>query len=565
MTTDTTQDINFDRFVGNVLFQDLYTNGLFDFINVTELDRNTIKLTGEQFTEAEIIFESNDEINIDADTVEIQGSFNGLSVSDFIRIDESLEIKGNVVINSALIGDLAIIGQVNGNGVINGISLSEFDMIRFSRTRPQDITSMYYIENAIVNGDIDATYVNDLNIEDLRTHVNHVTNLPEFLSSSDVKINNLVVDGNLLIHTVNGHDFNSIKENAVWLNQPNIVNGELKFLDHFEIARGIIVNNVNNNIFEDFVKGLVFKTDEHVEFTGRKIFQNEFHIEQDINVNTLNGIYIKNIWTKSSTPQIPGVVNVIGNLFIENLNLHGFLNSIYWADIENKYNFDVERHAHVLKNNVQFTNPTNIKDLQIKHGLNSVENIAEFFSKIIRKNQAGAISGKKQFQGNVIFLNNLQTAVLDDVDVPTLFDNIVINDGNVKNIIFGDVGFEDNVAAPLIHVSSDILAATVMDCSLLEWSKNALNINSQVKIFQQLIFPAGTFQTTNFELQFLNGYPLAYIITLDTEQLFENIFLPEMISSSSIRVDGFVNGQKMQALVDNSVMVRFHFPIHFLV
>lgn len=555
MTTDTVQTINFDRFVGNVLIRELYTNGLFDFINVTELDQNSIKLMGEQFTEAEIIFEGNDEINIEADTVEILKSFNGLSVNDLIRIDESLVINRNVVINSALVNDLAIGGQVNGNGVVNGISLSEFDIIRFSRTRPQDITSVYYIENTVVDSNIDATYVNDLNIEDLKKHINHVTNLPEFLSSTDVKVNNLVVDGNLMVHTVNEHDFNSIKDNAVWLNRPNIVDSELEFLDKFEVAHGILVNNVNNIIFENFINGLVFKTDTYVEFTGRKIFQNEFHVEQDINVNTLNEIIVKNIWTKISTPQITGLVNVIGNLFVENLNLRRYINSIDWSDIEDKYNFDVERHAHVLKNNVQFTNPTNIKDLHIQNGLNSVENITEFLSKVIRKNHVGTITGKKQFQSNVIFMQNLHIAILDDVDIPTLFDNIVINDANEKNIIFGDIVFEDDVTASLIHVSGDILASTVMDCSLSEWEKNALNTNTQVKIFQHLIFPPGTFQTTNFELQLLNGNSLANIITLNTDQFFGHALLSDMMSFSSINVEGLINGQKMKALVENSVLV----------
>lgn len=55
MTAHTTQNVNFDRFIGNVMIRELYTNGLFDFINVTELDQNSIKLTGEQFTEAEQI------------------------------------------------------------------------------------------------------------------------------------------------------------------------------------------------------------------------------------------------------------------------------------------------------------------------------------------------------------------------------------------------------------------------------------------------------------------------------------------------------------------------------
>lgn len=554
MTIDTTQEIHFDQFIGNVIINNLYTDGLFDFINITELDLNSIKLTGEQFTEAELIF-TGDEINIDVDTVEIQSLFNGLSSKDLIRIDEALEINGNVIVNSVMINDLVISGEVNGNGVINGRSLSEFDQIRFSRTRAQDITSLYHIENVGINNDIDSLYVNGLDITDLRKHINHITNLPEFLSSTDVKVNNLVIDGNLLVRTINGHDLDSIKDNAIWLNQENIVDGDLQFLDRFEIGVGLIVDNVKGENFDNFVNGLVLKTDDNVQFTGRNIFQNEFHVEQDMQINTLNGISTNSIWTKRSTIPITGRVNVIGNLVVENVNLQGFLNSVYWREIEDKYYFNAERRAHILRSNARFTNPTNIDDLHIEHGLNSVENITGFLSNIIRKNHDGIISGKKQFQSNVIFVNQLIAANMDNVHIPSLFENVAINEVNQKIIIFGDVMFEDAVNAPHFHVSDDIWTSTVMDCSLSEWNENALRTNSPIKIFQTLIFPAGTFQATNVELQFLNGNSMATIFTLHSDQFFGQALLSDVVSTSNINVNGLVNGYNMKEIVDNSVLV----------
>lgn len=556
MTTDTTQDIQFDRFIGNVMMRELNTN-LFDFVNVTELDRNSIKLTGEQFTEAELIFDRSDEINIDVDAVEIQTSFNGLSKNDFISVDESLDISGNVVVNTAIIKDLVIGGAVNGNGMVNGISLSEFDAVRFSRTRAQDITSIYVVENVAIDNAIDSEYVNGVDIAVLRQHINHITNLPEFLSSTDVKINSLIVDGSLFIRTINGHGFDSIRDNAVWLNQPNIVNGELQFLDTFEIGQGVIVNNVNNEIFENFINGLVLKTDEHVEFVGRKIFQNEFHVDQDIQVDTLNGISAKNIWTKGATTQTTGQVHIIGNLVVENVNIHGSVNSIYWREIADNYHFDAERRAHVLTNNVRFTSPTNINDLYIQHGLNTVENTTDYLSQIIRKNHAGIVSGKKQFQNNVIFMDHLQTANLDTVDIPSLFDNVVINDVNQKIVIAGDVAFEGDVAASHIHVSGNILTSTIMDCSLSEWHENALVINAPVKIFQHLLFPVGTFQAGNIEVDSLNGNAMATILTLNSEQSFGHSLLSELVSLSDINVGGVVNGYDMKAILDNSVLVSY--------
>lgn len=557
MTTDTTQDIHFDRFIGNVMIRELYTDGLFNFINVTELDQNSIKVTGEQFTEAELIFESSDEINFDADTVEIQRSFNGLTQNDLIGVHESVEINGNVVVNSALINDLVISGEVNGNGMLNEINLGEFDTNRFSRTRTQDITSMFYIENVEITNDIDSNYANGMDIADLRKHISHITNLPEFLSSTDVKINSLVIDGSINVRTINGHDFNSIRDNAIPLNQPNIVQGELLFLDSFEIGQGIIVNEVNGEIFEDFISGLVLKTDENVEFTGRKIFRNEFHVEQDMQAKTLNGIATTNIWTKGPTTQTAGQVNIVGNLVVERVNLPGFLNSIYWREIEDKYRFDAERQAHVLTNNIRFIGPTKINDLHIQHGLNGVENVTDFIENIIRKNHAGIVSGKKHFQSNAVFMDDLRVAKMDAVDIPLLFDNLVINDANQKVVIFGDIAFENDVAASHIHVTGNILASTIADCSLSEWHENALSLNSPVKIFQPLQFPAGTIQVGNVQLQFLNGNSMAQIFTLNSEQFFRHSLLSDLLSSSDVNVGGVVNGYNMKAILENSVLVSF--------
>ncbi|XP_037043493.1 uncharacterized protein LOC119079605 isoform X2 [Bradysia coprophila] len=555
MTADTVQDIHFDKLVGNVMFRELYTNGLFGFINVTELDRNSIKLTGEQYTEAELIFDGADEINFVAEVVEIQSSFNGLSTNDMIVVDESLVIDGNFIVNSAIINDAVIDGDVNGNGVINGLSLAEFDAVRLSRSRAQDITSSYFIENVLIEGDIVAEYVNGVNIMDLTKHISHVTNLLEFLSSTDVKVTNLIVDGNVSVQTINGHDFNSIKDNAIWLNRPNIVVGELQFLDAFEISQGIIVNNVNNEIFQNFIDGLVVKTDENIEFVGRKVFQNEFHVDQDIQIATVNGIPIERIWTKSPTASFTGSVNIFGDLFVEHMNLQGYANSVNWRNIEYNYQFDAERGSHILKNNVRFTAPTNINHLHIQHGLNAVENITDFLALVIRKNHAGPVTGTKLFQNSVIFMNHLQAAAFDTVDIPLLFENLVINDVNERAVIFGDVAFDNDVTASHIQASGSILSHTLMECKIAEWKENALSTNEPVKVFQQLIFPAETLRTNNVEVQFVNGNPMATIFTLNSDQTFENSVQSDTVSLSKINVDGLVNGYDMKTLRDNSVLV----------
>lgn len=81
VTSDTEQTFDVSKLHGNFYFQKLKLDGLFNFINVTELDLSSLKLLGEQFTDAEFEFADGDYINIDAIQLEVLQTMNGIDVS----------------------------------------------------------------------------------------------------------------------------------------------------------------------------------------------------------------------------------------------------------------------------------------------------------------------------------------------------------------------------------------------------------------------------------------------------------------------------------------------------
>lgn len=81
VTKDTEQTFNVNKLDATVRFERLNVDGLVDFINITEVDMNSIKLFGDQFTNAELIFEDGDHLNIDAGQLEILDTINNISVS----------------------------------------------------------------------------------------------------------------------------------------------------------------------------------------------------------------------------------------------------------------------------------------------------------------------------------------------------------------------------------------------------------------------------------------------------------------------------------------------------
>lgn len=80
LTADTEQTFSVSRLRGNIYFQRLKLDGLFNFINVTEVDMNSVKLFGDQYTDAELIFDDGDYLSIDAAQLDVLNTINEISV-----------------------------------------------------------------------------------------------------------------------------------------------------------------------------------------------------------------------------------------------------------------------------------------------------------------------------------------------------------------------------------------------------------------------------------------------------------------------------------------------------
>lgn len=81
VTKDTEQTFHVNKLNADVRFDRLNLDGLFNFINITELDSNAIKLFGDQYTNAELIFEDGDYLNIDAAQLQVLETINNINVS----------------------------------------------------------------------------------------------------------------------------------------------------------------------------------------------------------------------------------------------------------------------------------------------------------------------------------------------------------------------------------------------------------------------------------------------------------------------------------------------------
>lgn len=80
LTKDTEQTFHVTHFPANAFFQRLIVDGLYEGINVTDLDNRAIKLFGDQYTNADLEFADGDFLNIDAEELVILDNVNGIDV-----------------------------------------------------------------------------------------------------------------------------------------------------------------------------------------------------------------------------------------------------------------------------------------------------------------------------------------------------------------------------------------------------------------------------------------------------------------------------------------------------
>lgn len=108
VTSDTDQVLNISYIKGDLEFMDLKLGGLFGGVNVTELDRNTIKTNGDQYTEAELEYETDNDYDIIANTILIEKSINGQSVDDLIAERRNIVIRDHIELDDLEVDNLEV-------------------------------------------------------------------------------------------------------------------------------------------------------------------------------------------------------------------------------------------------------------------------------------------------------------------------------------------------------------------------------------------------------------------------------------------------------------------------
>lgn len=561
VTKDSEQTFHASRIQnGDVFFNRLKLDGLFDSINITDLDTNSIKLFGEQFTDAEFIFEDDDvPLSIDAKQIQITETINNISVSDFINIDEDFELFETVMFGSLIANECLLGGDIiskSSAAFVNGWPLEIFKKSHLSRKLNQKVQPPIFIQKAIIRGPFKAGQVNGFHLSEIIDTLKAQKTNEQMLNDAKIAVDKFIINGNVHFDTVNDNDFETIESNAIRLDASNTVDVPLIFLDQIIINGNMSVENLNNVNFNAFVNDLVRRSDNRPVIHGKTVFCENVLVKGDVISGTINDISVERILTKNFNKPIQNPIRIVGDVTVPNLIVYGQLNGISEQKI-NEFEYDDVGQTYIIHGDVIFNKTISIDDLYLHGGYNNVGNVEDYLKNVVRVDRPAVITGTKTFKGDLHFDNNIQILEYNGVNVRNFLSNVVLVDQLDPVNIHSAVVFEDPVTLSHLQVNGDLIVNSVSDCSLENWHNNAIRTDQPFTYDGVITFADGTFDLSNLNTKHLNDIPVDELLTLNTKQEFSRDVKLEYVESTvPIETNGLVSGLFLPNERQNTLMVR---------
>jgi cytoskeletal protein CcmA (bactofilin family) len=478
LMTDRDQVATFDRLHGDIFFSNLKLFGLFDGINATELEHNSVRTFGDQFIETPLILSEGHRVG--AGNADVKNTLNGISSSDLLFIDQPMTVP-SAVFNELQVENLHINGDVNGPGVFSIVNITDLLKNYLSKTQKQKILVPVRIKSLATNGTFGATSINGIDFELFRKYMRGIKDFKSSVLSGDHRLDNLIVDGSVNLKSINGRYFNKIVENVVWLNRPNNIERSLKFLEDLRIDGSLTVQGtVNKKSFNSWTENWISTEESMTVLNSDKIFTGKVLIKESLQVESINSIKFDDLLTVKDVVQLPSL-NVQGNVNAKKLIVDGEFNKQSVKILEDLYSYDPSTDTHVVATDVHFNTPAAVEYLNTQ-SLNRI-NLTAWMRNIIRMDESQVyITGEKIFASQLIAQQGFYADAFNDIRMNFL-DRVVIareNDGIMT--INGDLVFADIVQASLVGLKGNLYTRFISGCDPQEWIRSALPIDRGVLV-----------------------------------------------------------------------------------
>lgn len=144
ITKDTDQILNLQTLNGTVGFGNLNLGGLYGSKNVTKIDQESVKLSGEQYISSTLFFNN----NIEVDNLEITQTLNDLSSEEYLFKTGDRTIESDVEFDKIVAENMTVENDMIGN--ITSMDLDKLRKMVLSYSSEQEITGNYTFTNASI-------------------------------------------------------------------------------------------------------------------------------------------------------------------------------------------------------------------------------------------------------------------------------------------------------------------------------------------------------------------------------------------------------------------------------
>ncbi|KAF5302872.1 hypothetical protein FQA39_LY02052 [Lamprigera yunnana] len=550
MTKNTDQEIVLKTLNGRVIFENIVLHGLYSKINITKLEEETVKLSGNQFVPGTLVFINSNEsmVDLSANEMEILDSLNGFSSTDFFNKNDNIKIpNGSFIMEKLRATNVVVEGNIEGQ--FADFSVAEFDAKRLSVTRPQEVTAQYTVKS-LYSENFHAEIINGEVFQKVFDHKYFTNEILNSLIDGKLKIKKLDVNGSAFIENMNGRYVKDMIKYYLWTNRNNDFNSAI-FLSDVSVYH-LNLQLFNGVDFQTFFNNIVYKTDPNIFINGFKTFNNGFHVTTMLNSERLNDVHVDNILTKTGPQYVEGPLIIYGNVVVENdCQIEENLNGVFVSNLSKTYNFRDDTLE--IKDDLMFERLPYINKL-IVEGYVNAEHLDDFFENIIYKDQNSKILGKVTFENNVQVNQNLIVSKnINGVDFSEFVQDMVLTtvDATIdKNITFTDAVY---VGEELI-VDANLDTRYLNEIDLDRWKYNTAFINRGI-IPGRLIFDHVTVQG-NVYSNYVNDVDLKSLIPLrSTQYINQTLEFAEIDSFHNISVKNKVNGHDLPDEFHNTVMM----------
>ncbi|RZC43199.1 uncharacterized protein BDFB_000451, partial [Asbolus verrucosus] len=531
VTKDTDQILNITTLRGIVNFGNIDTDGLYDSIDIRELDDTVVKLDGEQYISSTLVFED----NIDVNELEIFETINDVSQDQFLnetRIEEIGESVENIIVEGSIFGD------------IDGFNLAEFDRRKLSFTKDQVIESNYNIEKSFMEN-MESVQINNVETYEFSQDF-LLENLKKELLAGKLEVKNCHVDS-LDVDQINSKTTIDLG-GSLWKNGVKKYNVTSLIFNDDTYFNSMQIENLSGVSFSRFIKNIVFKNETNPKLTGRKTFLQGLTVKKLIETDKLNHMVLADILTKQGRQEISGSVTIHGNVFFDNnVIVSESINNISVSSITENYQL----------------NNDEIKVKEIRGYVN--DKLAQkFVDDIVYKEGDFRLQGETIFENNVDIKRNIRVVgYTNNIDLTAFASNVVMvtKDTDIK----GPVRFKDPVDVEnRITLFGNMKTQTLNGIDLQSWTENAIFVNkgylkatTEQKIVNMIV---GNYVLEEVEIvdslyaEYINDINTNTLIPLRSQQNLTELSFEEIGSFNDIFVGNSTNYRNLSDEFINTVL-----------